>query len=162
MDKIYDCKYFTITLLFFVQMRPKNIPEVLDKMYYPAGTLKYLILSPKGERVVGIYRNKLTDAFVLAVDCFGFTAIFPVHIKIIKDLIEDRISFKKILMFEGHNLNTGKPLKLFENFVLRFRIVYYLNGTISQLTRVTPYPNYFYEFHTFIHHPDTNPSFIKS
>lgn len=143
-------------------MKSKNIPELLDKMYYPAGTLKYLILSPKGDRVVGIYRNKLTHTFVLTVDCFGFTAIFPVHIKIIKDLIEDRISFKKILMFEGHNLKTNKPLILFEKLVLRFRIVYYLNGTISQLTRATPYPNYFYEFHTFIHHPDTNPSFIKS
>jgi hypothetical protein len=77
-------------------MMSKNIPEVLDKMYYPAGTLKYLILSPVGERIVGVYRNRLTHGFVLVVDCFGYTAIFPVHFKVIKDLIEDRISFRII------------------------------------------------------------------
>jgi hypothetical protein len=142
-------------------MISKNIAEVLDKMYYPAGTLKYLILSPKGDRVVGVYRNRLTHAFVLVVDCFGLTAIFPVHFKVVTDLIEDRMSFRIILMFEGYNVKNAKPMNLLEKIALRFRIMYHLNGTISQLRRVTPYPNYFYEFHTFITHPDTNPSFIE-
>lgn len=142
-------------------MLSKNISEVLDKIYYPAGTLKYLILSPVGERIVGVYRNKLTHAFVLVIDCFGFTAIFPVHFKILKDIIEDRVSFKSILMLPGYNLKDDKPLSLLEGVILRFRIMYYLNGTISQLRRVTPYPNYFYDFHIFITHPDTNPLFIQ-
>ncbi len=142
-------------------MISKNISEVVDKMYYPAGTLKYLILSSVGERIVGVYRNKLTHAFVLLVDCFGYTVIFPVHFKVVKDLIEDRMSFRILLMFEGYNVKNDKPMNLLEKIALRFRIMYHLNGTISQLRRVTPYPNYFYEFHTFITHPDTNPSFIK-
>jgi hypothetical protein len=135
-------------------MRPTS--PIQDNFLYPAGPLKYLLLYKNGTALLGIFRSRKTHQFYLVVHCLRQYFVFAIDFAMLNGLVENRLIFKDVLLQCPFTTLKGKIPSLFTKYLLYLWMLYYLNGTISSLKRAVVYPNYFYEFNAYLHHPDTH------